>query len=134
MFQLSFAITRRGALVLLLLVSLLSVHAFAGTKNAPVATSVSAYTSGSSTLITIYGTAPMAYSVSRPDARTIMVNLPGVDASRLSPYYSVTSPLVSSVIFERELHSPENVSVRMRVGLIAPVRDRSQLANNNLVL
>jgi type IV pilus assembly protein PilQ len=133
MFRHLTAITRRGALVLLL-VCTLSVLALAGTKTAPVATSVSAYTSGSSTLITIYGTAPMAYSVSRPDARTIMVNLPGVDASRLSPYYSVTSPLVSSVIFERELHSPENISVRMRVGLIAPARDRSQLANNNLVL
>jgi type IV pilus assembly protein PilQ len=133
MFRHLTAITRRGALVLLL-VCTLSVLAFAGTKTAPVATSVSAYTSGSSTLITIYGTAPMAYSVSRPDARTIMVNLPGVDASRLSPYYSVTSPLVSSVIFERELRSPENFSVRMRVGLIAPARDRSQLTNNNLVL
>ena len=58
MFQHLFDIIRRGALVLLLVS--LSVLAFAGTKNAPVATSVSAYTSGSSTLITIYGTAPMA--------------------------------------------------------------------------
>src|SRR5215210_5783681 len=107
MFLHLFGLTRRRALVLLLLVCLLSVHAFAGTKNVPVATSVSAYTSGSSTLITIYGTAPMAYSVSRPDARTIMVNLPGVDASRLSNNYSVTSPLVSGVVIERELRGPD---------------------------
>lgn len=133
MFQHLTAITRRGALVLLL-VCTLSVLAFAGTKTAPVATSVSAYTSGSSTLITIYGTAPMAYSVSRPDARTIMVNLPGVDASRLSNSYAVTSPLVSSVIFEREIRGPEDMTVRMRVVLSAPARDRSQLSNNNLVL
>jgi type IV pilus secretin PilQ/predicted competence protein len=133
MFRHLYAITRRGALVLLL-VCTLSVLAFAGTKNQPVATSVSAYTSGSSTLITIYGTAPMAYSVSRPDARTIMVNLPGVDASRLANSYTVTSPLVSSVIFEREIRGPEDMSVRMRVALIAPARDRSQLTNNNLVL
>jgi type IV pilus assembly protein PilQ len=116
------------------MVCTLSVSALAGTKNAPVATSVSAYTSGSSTLITIYGTAPMAYSVSRPDSHTIMVNLPGVDASRLAKSYSVTSPLVSSVIFEREIRGPEDMSVRMRVGLILPARDRSQLSNNNLVL
>src|SRR3954471_15618485 len=124
---------RRGALVLLL-VCLFSVFAFAGTKNAPMATSVSAYTSGSSTLITIYSTAPMAYSVSRPDARTIMVNLPGVDASRLADSYSVTSPLVSSVIVERELRGPDNTSARMHVALLVPVRDRSELAKNNLVL
>src|SRR5215208_58008 len=133
MFQHLFAATRRGALVLLL-VCLLSVLALAGTKNAPVATNVSAYTSGSSTLITIYGTAPMAYSVSRPDARTIMVNLPGVDASRLSNNYSVTSPLVSGVIIERELRGPDDMSARMRVILLAPARDSYQLANNNLVL
>ncbi|HKR02155.1 MAG TPA: secretin N-terminal domain-containing protein, partial [Pyrinomonadaceae bacterium] len=133
MFQHLFGITRRGALVLLL-VCTLSVLAFASTKNLPVATSVSAYTSGSSTLITIYGTAPMAYSVSRPDARTVVVNLPGVDASRLADSYRVTSPLVSNVIVERELRSPEDMSVRMRVALIAPARDRSQLLNNNLVI
>ena len=96
MFQHLFAFTRRGALVLLL-VCTLSVLALASTKIAPVATSVSAYTSGTSTLITIYGTAPMAYSVSRPDARTVMINLPGVDASRLADSYSVRSPLVSGV-------------------------------------
>ena len=133
MFQHLLGITRRGALVLLL-VCTLSVFAFATTKNSPVATSFSAYTSGSSTLITIYSTAPMAYSVTRPDARTIMVNLPGVDASRLADSYRVTSPLVSSVIVERELRGPDNISARMRVALIAPARDRSELAKNNLVL
>ena len=133
MFQHLFALTRRGALVLLL-VCTLSVLAFAGTKNAPVATSVSAYTSGTSTLITIYGTAPMAYSVSRPDARTVMINLPGLDASRLANTYSVTSPLVSSVMVERELRGVNNMSARMRIFLLAPARDRSQLTNNNLVL
>ena len=70
MLQHLFENIRRGALVLLL-VSLLSVFAFAGTKNAPVATSLSAYTSGSSTLITIYSTAPMAYSVSAPTLTSI---------------------------------------------------------------
>jgi type IV pilus secretin PilQ/predicted competence protein len=133
MFQHLFGITRRGALVLLL-VCILSVFASASTKSASVATNFSAYTSGSSTLITIYGTAPMAYSVSRPDAHTIMINLPGVDASRLADSYSVTSPLVSSVIVERELRGPDNISARMRVALIAPARDRSELAKNNLVL
>lgn len=133
MFQHLFALTRRGALVLLL-VCTLSVLALSATKNQPVATSVSAYTNGSSTLITIYGTAPMAYSVSRPDTRTVMVNLPGVDATRLANSYTVTSPLVSSVMVERELRGVNNMSARMRIFLLAPARDRSQLTNNNLVL
>ena len=133
MFRHLFGITRQGALVLLM-VCILSASAFAGTKNAPMATNFSAYTSGSSTLITIYGTAPMAYSVSRPDARTIMVSLPGVDASRLADSYVVTSPLVSGVIVERELRGADNISTRMKVALRAPARDRSELARNNLVL
>jgi type IV pilus assembly protein PilQ len=133
MFQNLFAITRRGALVLLLVCSL-SALAPASTKNAPVATNVSAYTSGSSTLITIYGTAPMAYSVSRPDTRTVMVNLPGVDASRLLDSYRVASPLVSGVLIERELRGPFDMSARMRVSLLAPVRERSRLTDNNLVV
>jgi type IV pilus secretin PilQ/predicted competence protein len=132
MFQHLFDIIRRGALVLLLVS--LSVLAFAGTKNGPVATSVSAYTSGSSTLITIYGTAPMAYSVSRPDTHTIMINLPGVDASRLEDSYLVTSPLVKSVMIERELRGPDNFSTKLRVLLLAPAHDRSQLATNNLIV
>ncbi|HEY0377424.1 MAG TPA: type IV pilus secretin PilQ [Pyrinomonadaceae bacterium] len=133
MFQHLSGITMRGALVLLL-VCTLSWPALAGAKAQPVATSVSAYTSGSSTLITIYGTAPMAYSVSRPDARTIMLNLPGTDASRLADSYSVRSPLVATVIVERELRGPQDMSARMKVALLAPARERSKLADNSLML
>ena len=133
MFQHLSRVTLRGALVLLL-VCTLSWPALAGAKTQPVATSVSAYTSGSSTLITIYGTAPMAYSVSRPDARTIMLNLPGTDASRLADFYSVRSPLVSTVVVERELRGPRDMSARMKVALRAPARERSKLADNSLML
>ncbi|HWT02677.1 MAG TPA: type IV pilus secretin PilQ [Pyrinomonadaceae bacterium] len=133
MFQHLSAVTQRGALVLLL-VCTISWPALAGAKAQPKATSVSAYTSGSSTLITIYGTAPMAYSVSRPDARTIMLNLPGTDASRLADSYSVRSPLVSGVVVERELRGPHDMSARMKVALLAPARDRSKLADNSLML
>jgi type IV pilus secretin PilQ/predicted competence protein len=133
MFQHLFTHIRRGALVLLL-VSMLSVLAVAGGRNTPVATSLSAYTSGSSTLITIYGTAPMAYSISRPDTHTILINLPGVDASRLGDSYTVSSPLVKNVVVERELRGPDDFSARMKVILLAPARDRSQLATNTLVV
>ncbi|MGB7926134.1 MAG: type IV pilus secretin PilQ [Pyrinomonadaceae bacterium] len=129
------AVTRRGALVLLLVCSLF-VSAWAGTISnaAPVATGVSATVSGASTLITIDGTAPMAYSVLRPDARTILIELPGVDATRLARAYSVTSPLVASVTVERAQSADSKPVPRLRIALRAPARDRSQMADNRLVL
>jgi type IV pilus assembly protein PilQ len=129
----SFATIRRGALVLLLMCSL-STLASAGNKLAPIATNVSAYTSGHSTRITINGTAPMAYSVAHPDAHTLLVNLPGVDASRLSPSYTVSSPLVESINIEREGRGDASLAAHLRVALRAPVRDRSQMTDNTLIL
>ena len=89
----------RGALVLLFACTL-GRSAFAnGSVGAapakpPVATSVRAVTSGAATLITIEGTAPMPYTVRRPESRTLVVELPGVDGSQLSNSYEVASPLV----------------------------------------
>jgi type II secretory pathway component GspD/PulD (secretin) len=129
------AITRRGALVLSLVCSLfISAWAGAGSSTAPVATAVSATISGASTFITIDGTAPMAYTVLRPDARTILVELPGVDATRLARAYTVTSPLVASVTVERAQASGSKTIPRLRISLRAPARDRSQMADNRLVL
>ncbi len=127
------AFTRRGALVLWLVCSL-SVFALAGTTTAPVATSVSATTSGASTFITISGTAPMTYSISKPDARTILINLPGVDASRLAPGYTFHTPLVGGLTVQKNVGPKTAASSRLRVSLLADVRDRSQLDGNNLVL
>jgi type IV pilus assembly protein PilQ len=125
------ATTRRGALVLLFVCSLF-IQALAGTNVAPIATGVSATTSGASTFITISGTAPMAYTVSHPDSATLLVDLPGVNATRLAESYKLATPLVAGVQVERG----PNVRpfVRLRIGLRAPVRDRSQMADNNLVL
>jgi len=127
--------TRRGALVLLIVCSLY-ISALAGTTaTTPIATGVSATTSAGSTFITISGTAPMAYNVSRPDMRTLVVDLPGVDATRLAESYTVGTPLVASVLVEREHGSSvRSTGARLRVSLRAPVRDRSQMADNNLVL
>jgi type IV pilus secretin PilQ/predicted competence protein len=129
----SFATIRRGALVLLLVFSL-STLASAGSNLAPIATNVSAYTSGHTTRITVNGTAPMAYSVARPDAHTLLLNLPGVDASRLSRSYNVTSPLVESINVEQEGRADARLATHLRVALRAPVRDRSQMTDNTLIL
>jgi type IV pilus assembly protein PilQ len=128
-----YATTRRGALVLFFVCSF-SMLALAVNSAAPVVTGVRATINGAQTLITISGTAPMAYSVKRPDARTIFVELPGVDASRLSPAYEVTSPLVEKVTVERAAKAMGEVGPRLRVVLRADVRDRSQMSDNNLVL
>ncbi len=126
--------TKRGTLALLL-VCLCHAFAFANNTSTPLVTGIRATNSGASTLITISGTAPMAYAVTRPDARTIIVRLPGVDASRLASSYSVTSSLVASVAVEREyLSGTKQIAASVRVDLRAPVRDRSQLAVNDLVL
>src|SRR2546423_12761990 len=125
------AATRRGALVLLLVCLLCPASAWAGTiSNVVVVTGVSATTSGTSTLITINGTAPMAYSVLRPDARTILIELPGVDATRLSRAYTVTSPLVAAVTGEHG--SSSNPVPRPPITLRAPLRHRSQMADHQI--
>ncbi|HJQ33366.1 MAG TPA: type IV pilus secretin PilQ [Pyrinomonadaceae bacterium] len=132
------AATCRGALVLLLACTL-GHAAFANgpvgaaAAKAPVATSVRAVTSGAATLITIEGTAPMPYTVRRPEARTVVVELPGVDGSQLAPSYTVASPLVGGVTVSRALKGSEPVS-SVQVTLRAPARERTRLEGSMLVL
>ncbi len=129
--QKHYGATKRGALVLLLVCSF-SVFARA---SAPVATGLSAFVNGPTTRITIHGTAPMAYSVKRPDSYTLLIDLPGVDASRLSREYSFASPLVSGVALERTATlGVESSPARLHFTLKVPVRDRSQMNENDLVL
>ncbi|MBD0372362.1 MAG: type IV pilus secretin PilQ [Pyrinomonadaceae bacterium] len=125
---------RRGALVLMLVCSL-SMSALAVRPNVvPMAKNLRATINGASTLITIEGTAPMPYSISKPDTRTVLVRLPGVDTSRLEQIYNVNSPLVAGVRVERVLRLGETPVPVVRVLLREPARDRSQLASNNLML
>jgi type IV pilus secretin PilQ/predicted competence protein len=132
------AATARGALVLFV-VCLLGQLALgnspvgAAAGRPPVATSVRAITSGTATLITISGTAPMPYTVRHPESRLIVVELPGVDGSQLSPAYSVTSPLVESMTVKHTLRDSEPLS-SLLVALRVPVRDRSRLEGSQLVL
>lgn len=133
-----FAATARGTLVLSL-VCMLAVVALgngpvgAAAEKPPVATSVRAITSGDATLITISGTAPMPYTVRKPDAHTLVVELPGVDSSQLAQSYAVTSPLVESVTVTRALHEGEQVS-SLNLTLRAPVRERSRLEGTRLIV
>ena len=123
----------RGALVLCL-VCAFAVIASATTTNLTVARTLTANVTGANTRITITGSAPMAYTVRRTDARTLVVDLPGVDASPLQSHYTVGSPLVGRVSVERAAQLAGGHGARLTVNLRAPARDRSQLADNNFVL
>jgi len=90
---------KRTTLVLLL-VSLCSLVALASPAQTTAITSVTATTSGQSTLITVSGTSPLPYSVSRPDARTIFVELPGVDMTRITQNNKMATSLVEAVSVE----------------------------------
>ncbi|HEX8188479.1 MAG TPA: type IV pilus secretin PilQ [Pyrinomonadaceae bacterium] len=132
------AAAARGALVLLLVaafgpLALGSSPVGAGVAKPPVATSVRSAVSGAATLITIEGTAPMPYAVRRPDALHVVVDLPGVDGSQLSPAYGVSSPLVESLTVKRALRDGEPVA-SLQVALREPARDRSRLEGSYLVL
>jgi type IV pilus assembly protein PilQ len=128
----------RGALVLLFACTL-GRSAFANGSvgaapaKAPVATSVRAVISGAATLITIEGTAPMPYTVRRPEAHTLVVELPGVDGSQLSPSYEVASPLVGGVTVSRTLRGSEPVS-SVQIALRVAASERTRLEGNRLVL
>src|SRR5947209_14134964 len=132
------AATARGALVLLAVCSLQLLAlgdspVGAAAARPPVATSLRAITSGDATLIEISGTAPMPFTVRKPDARQLVVELPGVDASQLSASYSVSSPLVASVAVKRALRGGDPVA-SLEVSLRAPVRERSRLEGSQLVV
>lgn len=120
-------VIQRTTLVLLQ-VCLSGMLALAAPKEVPTITNLTATTSGQSTLITVSGTSPLPFSVSRPDARTIFVELPGVDTSRLTQNYNLSTPLVAAVSVER------GRKVGLRVVLRTAVIDRSQIADNNLVI
>jgi type IV pilus assembly protein PilQ len=116
------------AMLVLLSVCLYGTLALAAPAKVPTVTNVTATTSGQSTLITVSGTSPLSFAVSRPDARTIFVELPGVDTSRLAQSYKLSTPLVEAVSIER------GRKVGLRIALRTAVIDRSQIADNNLVL
>ena len=133
-----FTATARGALVLTLLFAL-GVAAFgngtsgASSEKPPVATSVRAAVSGTATLITISGTAPMPFNVRHSGERLLVVELPGVDGSQLSSSYEVSSPLVEGMKVKRELREGTSIP-SVQVALRAPVRERSHMDGSQLVV
>ncbi|HYG12487.1 MAG TPA: hypothetical protein VD835_21310, partial [Pyrinomonadaceae bacterium] len=125
------AVIKRGALVLFLLCSL---STFSMAASARLLTGVRTAVDGDATRITFAGTAPLAYGVRRVDERTLMVELPGVDATRLAASYTPASPLVAGLTVQCATDKAGVPFARLRVALRASARDRSFLNANELVL
>lgn len=124
----------RVALVLLAACAFtLSSRADAAASARPAATAVRASVSGPATYIVIEGTAPMAYTVRRPAAQRLVVDLHNVDASALASAYAVESPLVSRVAVKLPSATKE-ISPRVEIALRAPARERSHMSNTGLVV
>jgi type IV pilus assembly protein PilQ len=128
------AIIDRGALVLFLLCQL-NALALADTKPARVfATAVKTSVEGAATRITVSGTAPLAHSVRRADERTLVIELPGVDAAKLSPSYLSDSPLVTGLSVRCDRTTAGEPVGRLLVTLREPASERSYMESNDLVV
>jgi type IV pilus assembly protein PilQ len=131
--KLNRTVAGRGALVLLLALSFVAgarAETPASVTPRAVAKSLSARIEGAATLIRITGTAPLSYSVRRPAERLLIVELPEVDATPLQRAYPFRTSLVERVTVKR--HSSAGAS--LEVDLRGPVRDRSRIDGNRLVL
>jgi type IV pilus assembly protein PilQ len=128
----------KAAMVLTTLLSMtvaVGAPALAGTPQQPKGVVALRTTAGGDqTRIIIEGTAELPYTIYRPDERTILVDLPGVDASRLDEVYSVDSSGVERIQVERLRTASGQSLTRLRVRLLGTVDERTVQEGNNLVV
>src|SRR5205085_4695776 len=122
---------RRGALVLALACLFLTC---ASARAASLVTGVRATTEDGVTRIAVAGSVPLAYGVRQTDARTLLIELPGADATHLAASYQLASPLASAVHVVCANGADGQPLARLNVALLAPVRERAFLSGNDLVL
>ena len=89
---------------------------------------------GAQTRIILEGTAELPYTIYRPDERTILVDLPGVDASKLDDGYPVDSRGVERIQVERLRTASGQSLARLRIRLRSQVEDRTVIEGRNLIL
>lgn len=89
---------------------------------------------GGQTRIILEGTAELPYTIYRPDERTILVDLPGVDASKLDDGYAVDSRGVERIQVERLRTASGQSLARLRIRLRSQVEDRTVIEGRNLIL
>lgn len=89
---------------------------------------------GAQTRIILEGTAELPYTIYRPDERTLLVDLPGVDAAKLNDSYAVGSAAVERIQVERLRTASGQSLARLRVRLTAVAEERTVVEGNNLVV
>lgn len=89
---------------------------------------------GAQTRIILEGTAELPYTIYRPDERTILVDLPGVDAAKLDDGYAVDSRGVERIQVERLRTASGQSLARLRIRLRSQVEDRTVIEGRNLIL
>ncbi len=89
---------------------------------------------GVQTRIYLEGTAELPYTIYRPDERTILVDLPGADASKLEDAYDIDSRGVERIQVERLRTASGQSLARLRIRLKASVEDRTVVEGKNLVV
>ncbi|HLF83196.1 MAG TPA: AMIN domain-containing protein, partial [Blastocatellia bacterium] len=135
-------IARRLVVSLMLLALVSNVSVFAGLNagaraEAFALVSLKHETEGLLTRILIESSAPPLYTVFRSTDRLIVIDLPGGEASKLEPEYSVKSALVESITVRQSRvgGSPAGRAMaRIEVSVRADARDRSTVNGNTLVL
>jgi type IV pilus assembly protein PilQ len=93
-------------------------------------------TVGAMTRVLIESNAPPLYAVFRPTEDTLVVDLPGADASQLAPEYAVKSGTVDSIIVRKSRTNSAGgrPAARIEIGVRPNVRDRSVVNGNTLVI
>ncbi|MCA1815469.1 MAG: type IV pilus secretin PilQ [Acidobacteria bacterium] len=128
------AVIARGTLVLFLLCQF-NIAALADVNPERVfATGVRTTVEGAATRVTITGTAPLAHSVRRADERTLVVELPGVDAGKLSPSYVPDSQLIASMSVRCDKTPSNDPVAHVIIALRQPARERTFMSANDLVV
>ncbi|MEW6731995.1 MAG: type IV pilus secretin PilQ [Acidobacteriota bacterium] len=84
--------------------------------------------------ITLEGNNPLEYNVIRPEARLILVDLPGTDTAKLQPNYSVNHAMVE-LVRVRQITTPAGKKLaRLEIVLRQEVQDRTRIEGNNLII
>ncbi|HUK92143.1 MAG TPA: AMIN domain-containing protein, partial [Blastocatellia bacterium] len=98
-------------------------------------------TVGPLTRIVVESSAPPLYTVSRPNDRLIVIELPGGDGSKLAREYAIGTSTVDSIRVKgvgsptaSVASSAGSVQTRIEIGVKTGIKDRSSLTGNTLVL
>lgn len=84
--------------------------------------------------ITLEGNSPLTYNVYRPEGRLILVDLPGADAAKLQPSYSLNNDMVELVRVRQVANPSGKHLARLEIALRKEAKDKTRLDGNSLII